>query len=79
MVYDHRRRDLPDKIIDLGHDHTHMQLATLHVHLDPTNCLEVIVLKGEPAHLQDYANQLLSLKGVKHGRFVPTTTGAALA
>jgi CopG family nickel-responsive transcriptional regulator len=75
LVYDHHKRELTDKIVDLGHDHMGMVLASMHIHLDHDHCLEVTALKGARALLQEYANQLIGLKGVIHGRFVPTSTG----
>ena len=53
-----------------------MIVASMHVHIDHDNCLEVIVLKGETGLVQDVANMILGTKGVKTGRLVTTTTGA---
>jgi CopG family nickel-responsive transcriptional regulator len=53
-------------------------LAATHVHLDHHNCLEVVIMKGRCAELKQVADQILSLRGVKHGRFVITTTGKDL-
>ncbi len=49
-----------------------------HVHLDHRNCLEVIIVKGRGTEIQRLADQLLSLRGVKHGKLVMTTTGKHL-
>jgi CopG family nickel-responsive transcriptional regulator len=75
MVYDHHRRELSDKLLDLGHDHMSTVLASMHIHLDHDHCLEVTALKGPPSQLRDYADHVLSLKGVMHGGFVPTSNG----
>ena len=50
-------------------------VASVHVHIDEDNCLEVIILKGETGEVQDVANLILGTKGVKTGRLVMTTTG----
>ena len=54
-------------------------LATLdgatHVHLDHSNCLEVVIMKGRSGEVRRLGDQLLSLRGVKHGRLVVTSTG----
>ncbi|RLF92055.1 nickel-responsive transcriptional regulator NikR, partial [Thermococci archaeon] len=41
-------------------------------------CLEVVVVKGEAKKIKKIADRLLSLKGVKHGKLVMTTTGKEL-
>jgi CopG family nickel-responsive transcriptional regulator len=53
-------------------------LAATHVHLDHHNCLEVIIMKGRGGELKDLADGILSLRGVKHGQLVVTSTGKDL-
>ena len=76
LVYDHHVRQLNQKLTALQHDHHHSILSTLHVHLDHDNCLEVLVVKGKSAEVRQVADQLISMKGVKHGRLTITTAGA---
>jgi CopG family nickel-responsive transcriptional regulator len=75
LVYDHHTRDLADKITEHQHTHHEEVVSTLHVHLDAHHCLEVIVLRGVARDLKRIADSLIGTKGVKHGRFVATTTG----
>lgn len=78
LVYDHHQRNLAERLIDTQH-HAHKNvLAATHIHLDRRNCLEVIILKGRSSEVRVFADRLLSLKGVKHGRLVMTTSGRAL-
>lgn len=70
LVYDHHQRKLADKLLEVGHDHHHEIHANLHVHLDHHNCLEVIVLRGIPKKLRALADQLIAMKGIKHGKVV---------
>ncbi|MGA3210263.1 MAG: nickel-responsive transcriptional regulator NikR [Terriglobales bacterium] len=78
MVYDHHRPNLTERLVEIQH-HAHTQvLAATHVHLDHHNCLEVVIMKGRSADLRKIADQILSLRGVKHGKFVITTTGKDL-
>lgn len=79
LVYDHHKSDLARKLMKIQHDEHESIAATLHVHLDHDNCLEVLVLRGEANRLRDLANKLQSSKGVKHGNLVLTTTGRNLA
>jgi CopG family nickel-responsive transcriptional regulator len=72
LVYDHTRRDLADRLTEIGHEHHDAIIATMHVHLDAANCLEVITLRGPGIGLRRYADHVLGLKGVQHGRLVIT-------
>lgn len=78
MLYDHHKSDLAQRLTNLQHDYHDLIIATLHVHLDHDNCLEVLVLKGKPKALQKLANSLLTVKGVKNGQLSISSTGANL-
>jgi CopG family nickel-responsive transcriptional regulator len=73
MVYNHHVRDLADKLTEHQHHHHHQIVSALHVHLDAHNCLEVIVLKGSSAEINRIADELLGVKGVKHGKLFLTS------
>ncbi len=73
MVYNHHVRDLSDKLTEHQHQHHHQVISALHVHLDAHNCLEVLVLKGKSAEIKQIADELLGVKGVKHGRLFMTS------
>ncbi len=76
-VYDHHARDLPKRLTKGFHDHHDLSQATLHVHLDETNCMEVTVLKGKGSEVQAFANHVIAERGVRHGHvvYVPATEG----
>jgi CopG family transcriptional regulator, nickel-responsive regulator len=76
LVYDHHAHDLADKLTEHQHSHHHEIVSTLHVHLDADHCLEVVVLRGVARDIRRIADGLIGTKGVKHGKFVATTTGA---
>ena len=78
LVYDHHQPKLSERLIEAQHDYQGKVLATTHVHLDHRNCLEVIIVKGRGSEVQQLADRLLSLRGVKHGKLVVTTTGKHL-
>ena len=79
LVYDHHKNDLARRLTQMQHDEHDIIIATLHVHLDHHNCLEVLILKGEAGCVRALADKLISCKGVKHGTFSGTTTGQDLA
>jgi CopG family nickel-responsive transcriptional regulator len=78
LVYDHESRRLTDELTERQHRrHTHV-LSSLHIHLDRNNCLEVVVVRGTGKEVAALADELISLRGVKHGRLVCSTTGSDL-
>jgi CopG family transcriptional regulator, nickel-responsive regulator len=79
MVYDHHRPKLSERLIQVQHHAQGMVLAATHVHLDHHNCLEVVMLRGRSSEVRHVADQILSLRGVKHGKLVFTTQGKGLA
>ena len=72
LVYDHHQPKLSEQLVSAQHDYKGQVLATTHVHLDHHNCLEVIILKGHGTEVKKFSDNLLSLKGVKHGKLVLT-------
>ena len=79
LVFDHHRLELPKHLADVQHKKHGLIVATTHVHLDEHNCLEVVILKGRAREVQRLADQLVSRRGVKHGKLFLTTTGKLLS
>ncbi|MDK2870456.1 MAG: CopG family transcriptional regulator, nickel-responsive regulator [Pyrococcus sp.] len=75
IVYNHDEADVVKELLDLQHEYLNEIVSSLHIHMDEHNCLEVIVVKGRAKKIKKIADRLLSLKGVKHGKLVMTTTG----
>lgn len=78
LVYNHHVRDLSDKLTEHQHAHHDQIVSALHVHLDAHNCLEVLVVRGASRQVKQIADELIGVKGVKHGKLVMTTTGENL-
>jgi len=68
LIYDHHETKLPQKLVDIQHNHLLEVIASTHVHLDHHNCLEVIILKGKVKEIEKLGNNIASLKGVKLSR-----------
>ena len=75
LVFDHHRSNVQEVLTSLQHDHLAAIVSTLHVHLDHANCLEVLVVRGRAAVLRRMAENLLAVRGIKHGKLTLTTTG----
>jgi CopG family transcriptional regulator, nickel-responsive regulator len=79
LVYDHHSRLLPNKLMDLQHEHHELIIATTHAHLDHNACLEVLVVKGQSKRIRQLADLLIGTKGVQHGRLVMSSARACLS
>jgi CopG family nickel-responsive transcriptional regulator len=75
LIYDHHKRELVDKLMNIQHNYRNIIISTQHIHLDHNNCLEIIAVKGKSKEIQKLANTLRSIKGVKHGSLSMSTTG----
>jgi CopG family transcriptional regulator, nickel-responsive regulator len=78
-VFNRHTRELAKRLMDAHHERHAYQLATMHVHLDHENCLEVAVLCGDAAELREFARSIIAERGVTHGQvsFVPVSIDAA--
>ncbi len=79
LVYNHEVRELADKLTALQHEHYQRIVSTLHVHLDPHHCLEVLVLRGRARELKSIADRLIGTRGVRHGTFSASAEGRVLS
>lgn len=75
LFYDHDQKGLLEQLTAIQHDFHHEILATTHFHLDEHNCLELIIVKGKSGCLQTLSNQMVTLKGVKYGKFTVAPVG----
>jgi CopG family nickel-responsive transcriptional regulator len=73
-VYDHAARDLSRRLVENYHGHHDLSMATLHVHLDDDNCMEVTALRGTGAEVQHFADHIIAERGVRYGRLVMIPT-----
>jgi CopG family nickel-responsive transcriptional regulator len=78
LLYEHATPQLSDQLIEMQHHSPAQALASLHIHLTPNTCLEVIVLRGKQTDVVELANHLMSARGVLHSHFIPTTTGEGI-
>ncbi len=72
IIYNHHTGDITNKLLNLQHNHADEILSTTHIHIDHHNCLEVLVLKGKIGNIKKLADNIKSLKGIKHGELVLT-------
>lgn len=78
LIYDHHKRELANKLTNIQHDFGRIIISSQHTHLDHDNCLEIIAVKGNPEEVRKLADNLKSVKGVKHGTLSMSSTGKGI-
>lgn len=78
LIYDHHASGISEKLTELQHAHHELVVSTSHAHLDHDSCLEVLIVHGKSAAVQQFADHIIGLKGVQHGRLVMTVPAHAL-
>lgn len=67
FVYDHHDRTVCERVQSLQHGHHELVVTSLHHHLDHDHCLETVVLRGQTPQVNALSQQLIALRGVRHG------------
>ena len=66
-VYDHHDRTVSERVQSLQHDHHDLVITSLHTLLDHDHRLETVVLRGRTEQVSSLSQQLIALRGVRHG------------
>ncbi len=75
LIYDHHKRELLNKITDAQHEFQRAIISTQHIHLDHSNCLEIVAVRGSPREAQKLTDNLRAIKGIKHATLSMSSTG----
>jgi len=65
------------KVAQLQRENHKSIVSTVRVPIDEQHRLEVMILRGEACEIVALGEKLVSIKGIKHGKVLPTTTGLA--
>lgn len=65
MTYDHHKRDLVNKLLDVQHDYQKLIISTQHVHMDHVHCMEIIAVNGKARDIEKLAAAIKAHVGVK--------------
>jgi CopG family transcriptional regulator, nickel-responsive regulator len=68
FVYDYQKPNLQRRLADIQHKNYLMVVASMHVHLENHQYLEVLLVQGPAKDLRRLTDTLASCKGVKHAR-----------
>ncbi|MGC9223625.1 MAG: nickel-responsive transcriptional regulator NikR [Terracidiphilus sp.] len=72
LIYNHHASGITEKLTEAQHANHDLVVSTTHAHLDHDSCLEVLIVHGKAARVAHFADLLIGLKGVEHGRLVMT-------
>ena len=72
LIYNHHASGISEKLTEVQHEHHDLVVSTTHAHLDHDSCLEVLIVHGKAGRVERFADLLIGLKGVQHGRLVMT-------
>ncbi|MEO0270219.1 MAG: nickel-responsive transcriptional regulator NikR [candidate division WOR-3 bacterium] len=75
LIYNHHKRELVNKLLNIEHHFHKIIISSQHVHLDENNCLEIVITRGKPKDIEKLSNKLKSTKGVKYSSLNIATTG----
>lgn len=67
-VYDHHDQTVAMRVLDLQHQHHDLVVSATRTHLDHHHCMETAVLRGSVQSVRVLADQLVALRGVRHGQ-----------
>jgi CopG family transcriptional regulator, nickel-responsive regulator len=72
LVYDHHSTSVLQDMAEIQHHHHNLILSVMHLHVNHADCLEILALSGNTQQINSLADELISLKGVKHGELCVT-------
>ena len=75
LVYNHHKRELVNKVMDVQHGFQKLIISSQHIHLDLDNCLEIIACRGKNSNIQRVFKELCGVKGIEHTSLSVTTIG----
>ena len=72
VIYDHHSIGVMEDLTNVQHEYSQHINAVMHVHMTETQCLEVIVVKGDVKYIRELTEKIMSLRGVEHVKLTST-------
>jgi CopG family nickel-responsive transcriptional regulator len=72
VIYDHHSIGVMEDLTNVQHEYREHINAVMHVHMTETQCLEVIVVKGDVKYIRELTEKIMSLRGVEHVKLTST-------
>ena len=78
LLFNRLGRAVTDKLTRYKEVHIDSIITFQHIHLDDRNSLEVLVVKGAAQTVRRIADELIRIRGIRHGNLVMTPAGDGL-
>ena len=72
LIYDRHAIGIMEGLTEVQHEYRQYINSVMHVHMTETQCLEVIVVKGDVNYLRELTERIMSLSGVEHVKLTST-------
>ncbi|MBF0360342.1 MAG: nickel-responsive transcriptional regulator NikR [Oligoflexia bacterium] len=66
ISYDHHKRELLNKLVNVEHDYEDVIISTQHIHINHDSCMEMIALRGSSKRMIELSNKIRNIKGIKN-------------
>ncbi len=70
LVYDPKKNEIANNLLEIQQSHVPLILSTQRFFRENNLCLEVITVEGIAQQLTKLSDEILSLKGVIHGKLI---------
>lgn len=70
ILYDHEIEHVDENITDLQHKYLDTIVSSIHLHLDPRNCLLIVIIRGSSKTIKKFIEEVDKIKGVKMVRLM---------
>jgi CopG family nickel-responsive transcriptional regulator len=70
LVYDSLKNDIITNLLNIQQAHPQLILSTQRFFKEKNVCLEIIAVEGTSQQLTKLSDELISLKGVVHGKLI---------
>lgn len=70
ILYDHEIEHVDENITDLQHKYLDTIVSSIHLHLDPRNCLLIVIIRGSSKTIKKFIEEVDRIKGVKMVRLM---------
>jgi len=78
LLYNRNSRALSEKLNRYKDAHSNSIITCQNIHMDGRNSLEVLVVRGEAQSVKRIADELIHIRGIRHGNLVMTPAGDGL-
>jgi CopG family nickel-responsive transcriptional regulator len=68
LIYDHDRKQVDKELTEIQHHHRQVIISTTHVHLDQSNCLLIIAVRGDMSSIRELTREISRVRGVLQAR-----------